>query len=109
MMISSIILLAITGATGTGINIASIPTNSWLAIGYLTIIGSVLTFIAFIYALQHLPAEISSVYAYINPIVAVLLGSIVFGEPLTMAIAIGGSVTLCGLYLVNYSIRKARI
>ena len=109
MLISSTILLAITGATGTGINIASIPTNSWLAIGYLTIIGSVLTFIAFIYALQHLPAEISSIYAYINPIVAVLLGSMVFGEPLTMAIAIGGAVTLCGLYLVNYSIRKARI
>ena len=109
MVISSTILLAITGATGTAINIASIPTNSWLAIGYLTIIGSVLTFIAFIYALQNLPAHISSVYAYINPIVAVLLGSIIFGESLTMAIAIGGAVTLCGLYMVNYSIRKPKI
>jgi len=109
MLISSLLLLAFTGATGTGINIADIPANSWWAIGYLTIIGSVLTFIAFIYALQNLPAHISSVYAYINPIVAVLLGSIIFNEPLTMAIAIGGSVTLCGLYMVNYSIRKARI
>ncbi|QBN19362.1 DMT family transporter [Flavobacterium nackdongense] len=109
MLISSILLLAITGATGTGINITEIPANSWWAIGYLTIIGSVLTFIAFIYALQHLPAHISSVYAYINPIVAVLLGSIIFEEPLTIAIAIGGGVTLCGLYMVNYSIRKTRI
>jgi drug/metabolite transporter (DMT)-like permease len=109
MVISSILLLAFTGATGTGINITAIPANSWWAIGYLTIIGSVLTFIAFIYALQHLPAHISSVYAYINPIVAVLLGSIIFDEPLTIAIAIGGAVTLCGLYMVNYSIRKARI
>jgi drug/metabolite transporter (DMT)-like permease len=109
MVISSILLLAFTGATGTGINITEIPANSWWAIGYLTIIGSVLTFIAFIYALQHLPAHISSVYAYINPIVAVLLGSIIFDEPLTVAIAIGGAVTLCGLYMVNYSIRKAKI
>lgn len=109
MLISSFITLAIIGATGTGINIASIPTNSWLAIGYLTIIGSVLTFIAFIYALQHLPAEISSIYAYINPIVAILLGAIIYEEPLTIAIAMGGAVTLLGLYLVNYSIRKARI
>ncbi len=108
MLISSLLLLAFTGATGTGINIADIPANSWWAIGYLTIIGSVLTFIAFIYALQHLPAHISSVYAYINPIVAVLLGSIIFNEPLTIAIAIGGAVTLCGLYMVNYSIRKAK-
>jgi drug/metabolite transporter (DMT)-like permease len=109
MVISSILLLAFTGATGTGINITEVPSNSWWAIGYLTIIGSVLTFIAFIYALQHLPAHISSVYAYINPIVAVLLGSIIFDEPLTVAIAIGGAVTLCGLYMVNYSIRKAKI
>lgn len=109
MLISSTILLAITGATGTGISITSIPANSWWAIGYLTIIGSILTFIAFIYALQKLPPELNSIYAYINPIVAVLLGALIFGEPLTIAIAIGGGVTLCGLYLVNYSIRKARV
>jgi drug/metabolite transporter (DMT)-like permease len=109
MLISSIITLAIIGATGTGVNITSIPANSWWAIGYLVTIGSVLTFIAFIYMLQRLPPEINSIYAYINPIVAVLLGSIIFGESLTIAIAIGGGITLSGLYMVNYSIRRARL
>lgn len=109
MFISSIIILSITAATGTGVKITLIPTVSWWAIGYLVIIGSVLTFIAFIYALQNLPPEISSIYAYINPIVAVLFGALIFGEPLTMAIAIGGTITLCGLYLVNYSIRKGKV
>ncbi|MES2575531.1 MAG: EamA family transporter [Bacteroidota bacterium] len=109
MVISSTIILAITGATGTGISLTEIPANSWWAIGYLTVIGSVLTFIAFIYALQNLPPEISSIYAYINPVVAVLLGTIIFEEPLTTAIAIGGAITLFGLYLVNYSFRKAKI
>ncbi|TRX23640.1 EamA family transporter [Flavobacterium franklandianum] len=109
MLISSFITLAIIGATGTGVNISSIPANSWWAIGYLVIIGSVLTFIAYIYMIQRLPAEINSIYAYINPIVAILLGAVIYGEPLTTAIAIGGSITLCGLYLVNYSTRKARI
>lgn len=108
MLISSFITLAIVGATGTGVNISSIPANSWWAMGYLIIIGSVLTFIAFIYMLQRLPPEINSIYAYINPIVAVLLGAIIYDEPLTTAIAIGGSITLCGLYMVNYSIRKAK-
>lgn len=109
MLISSTIILAITGATGTGVSISSIPANSWWAIGYLTIIGSLLTFIAFIYMLQRLPAEINSIYAYINPIVAVLLGALIFGEPLTISIAIGGLITLGGLYMVNYSMRKAKI
>ena len=109
MLISSTILFAITGATGTGVTLSSIPVNSWFAIAYLVIIGSVLTFIAFIYMLQKLPPEINSIYAYVNPIVAVLLGAIIFGEPLTIAIAIGGAITLGGLYMVNYSMRKAKI
>lgn len=106
MFLSSLFIFAFNGATGISVSLSSIPMMSWLSIGYLVLFGSVLTFIAFIYALQKLPAHISSIYAYINPIIAVLLGAIIFGEPLTMSIAIGGAVTLFGLYLVNYSIRK---
>lgn len=108
MFISSIFLFAYTGATGTSVSLDSIPAISWGAIAYLVIFGSVLTFIAFIYALQHLPAEISSIYSYINPIIAVILGAIIFGESLNAAIAVGGTVTLTGLYIVNYSMRKTR-
>lgn len=108
MFLSSILLFAYNGATGTAVNLAEIPAISWWSIAYLVVFGSVLTFIAFIYALQNLPAAISSVYSYINPIIAVLLGALIFGETLNAAIAIGGSVTLFGLYLINYSLRKAR-
>nr|WP_314896609.1 EamA family transporter [uncultured Flavobacterium sp.] len=108
MFLSSILLFAYTGATGTSASLSSIPAISWWSIAYLVVFGSVLTFIAFIYALQNLPAEISSIYAYINPIIAVILGSVIFGESLTTAIAIGGTVTLSGLYMVNYSLRKGR-
>jgi drug/metabolite transporter (DMT)-like permease len=55
---------------------------------------------------QHLPPEVSSIYAYINPIVALLLGALFFGETLTFSIVIGGIITLMGLYLVNKSLRK---
>ncbi len=108
MLISSFFILMVTEATDTGVSIASIPAQSWWAIGYLVIVGSVFTFIAFIYALQKLRPEVSSIYAYINPIVAVLFGTLIFGEPLTFFIAVGGIITLSGLYLVNYSIRKAK-
>ncbi len=108
MFISSIFLFAYLGATGSAVSLSSIPMISWISIGYLVLFGSVLTFIAFIYALQHLPAEINSIYAYINPIIAVLLGAYIFGEPLTFSIAIGGIITLFGLYLVNQSIRNSK-
>lgn len=109
MFISSIFLFSFVGATGASIPLSEIPMNSWLSIAYLVIIGSVLTFIAFIYALQKLPTELSSLYAYVNPIVAVILGSFIFGEPLTVAIIFGGSITLIGLYLINYAMRKKKI
>lgn len=108
MFISSIFLFAFVGATSTSIPMSEIPSNSWWPIAYLVIFGSVFTFIAFIYALQNLPTELSSVYSYINPIVAVILGAFVFDEPLTIAIAFGGSITLLGLYTINYAMRKKR-
>ncbi len=108
MFISSIFLFAYLGATGSAVSLYAIPVISWVSIGYLVIFGSVLTFIAYIYALQHLPAEINSIYAYINPIIAVLLGAYIFGEPLSLAIAVGGIITLFGLYLVNRSFQKSK-
>ncbi|MGZ8539567.1 MAG: EamA family transporter, partial [Chitinophagaceae bacterium] len=83
------------------IPVAAIPWQSWAAIGYLVIFGSVISFIAYLYALQNLSTEQASLYAYINPIVAVLLGWLLFSEKLTMFIAIGGLVALLGVYLVN--------
>lgn len=108
MLISSFILYGITEPLGMNISLDQIPTVSWWSIAYLVIIGSVLTFVAFIYTLQHLPTEISSIYVYINPIVAMILGSLIFGEMLTQAIIMGSMVTLTGIYLVNKSIRKPK-
>jgi drug/metabolite transporter (DMT)-like permease len=101
MAISGIILIIFTGVTGFTIPIASIPWQAWASIGYLVIFGSVISFMAYLYALQNLSAEQTSIYAYINPIVAVLLGWLLFNEPLTVFITAGGIVTLYGVYLVN--------
>lgn len=108
MFISSILLLAYNGSMGIAVNLAEIPAITWYSITYLVIVGSLITFSIFIYSLQHLPPEVSSIYAYINPIVAVLLGAVIFGESLTLSIAIGGAVTLSGLYMVNKSLRQSR-
>jgi len=101
MVISGIVLSSFSAASGRAIPITSIPWQSWASIGYLVIFGSLLGFVCYLYALQNLPTEQASIYAYINPIVAVVLGSIVFDEKLTIYLAIGGIITLLGVYLVN--------
>jgi drug/metabolite transporter (DMT)-like permease len=108
MLISGIVLSGIAQLDGKAIAYTAIPVNAWWPILYLVVIGSVLTFAAYIYTLQRLPMALASVYAYINPIVAVLLGAFILNEPLNGYIAVGGAVTIGGVYLVNYAMRKAK-
>ena len=106
MLISAVTLICFTGFTGNAIAINKIPWESWAAIAYLVIFGSLIAFVCYLYALQNLPTEQASVYAYINPIVAVLLGWLIFGEKVTIYITIGGFVTLLGVYLVNKAFKS---
>ncbi|MFM2362056.1 MAG: hypothetical protein RLZZ316_958 [Bacteroidota bacterium] len=108
MLISGVALYGTAMATGTAVPLSDVPTQSWWAITYLVVIGSIISFIAYLYALQHLPTEQASIYAYINPVVAVLLGALLFDERLTIFITIGGLVTLYGVYLVNSAFRKMK-
>jgi len=101
MIISGIVLYSFSAASGKAVPITAIAWQSWASIAYLVIFGSLLAFICYLYALQNLPTEQVSIYAYINPMVAVLSGWLIFGEKVTIFITIGGLVTLLGVYLVN--------
>jgi drug/metabolite transporter (DMT)-like permease len=103
MVISGVGLIFFTNVTNTDIPLSLIPWQSWAAIGYLIVFGSIISFIAYLYALQNLPTEQASLYAYINPIVAILLGWLLLNEKLTIFIITGALITLYGVYLVNKS------
>lgn len=108
MLISGVVLYGVSSATGNSIPVSKIPWQAWMAIAYLVTFGSVISFLAYLYALQNLSAEQTSLYAYINPIVAVILGALLFHENLTTFIAVGGLITLYGVYLVNGTFRKMK-
>lgn len=76
-------------------------TESWLSVIYLITIGSALAFTLYMYTLKHLSAAVSSLYSYINPLVAILLGWLLLGESLTPGILAGMVVTVTGVWLVN--------
>lgn len=106
MLIGAFMLFIIAETTQPTIAIQNIPATAWGAITYLVLAGSLLAFIAFIYSMKKLPAAISSLYAYINPLVAMATAAIVLDEKLTMYILWGAIVTLAGVFLVNYSLKK---
>lgn len=106
MFLAGVVLLSVSYGTGTTVALNAIPWQSWTAIGYLVLFGSVLAFAAYLYSLQHLSVEQMSIYAYINPIVAVILGAILFSEKLTLFIITGGAITLYGVWKINHALRK---
>jgi drug/metabolite transporter (DMT)-like permease len=76
---------------------------------YLIIVGSLIAYASYAYALRKLPMTIVSLYAYVNPVVAVILGWLVLDETLNMKIWIAIALTIAGIYIVNrgYQLRNA--
>lgn len=109
MLISAAILWAFAETTQPTVPISLISMKVWMVILYLVIFGSLIAFAAFIYSMKKLPAAIASLYAYINPLVAMVLASFVLQEKLTINILWGAIVTLVGVYLVNYSIKRGNV
>ncbi len=72
-------------------------TEAWLAWGYLVLFGSILAFTAFVSAIQMLPTSLVTTYAYVNAVIAVLLGWLILREPVTPWTIFGGLFVLVGV------------
>ena len=80
---------------------ASVPASAWLSLLYLILFGSIIGFSAYVWLLQVRPATQVSTYAYVNPVVAVLLGVFVGQEVIGWRELAGLVVILGGVLLIN--------
>lgn len=72
-----------------------------ISLAYLIVFGSVIAYACYSYTLRKLPMTILSLYAYVNPVVAVILGWLVLDEKLNLKIAVAIAITVAGIYIVN--------
>lgn len=79
---------------------ASISADGWVALAYLIVFGSLLAFTAYGYALANAPLSLVGTYAYVNPVVAVLLGWLILNESITTIMIGGGALVVLGVALV---------
>src|ERR1700744_6520446 len=85
------------------LHFGQIPTQSWLALVYLILFGSIAAFSAYVWLLQVRPATQVSTYAYVNPVIAVILGVLFAHEHISL-LQIGGLfIILCSVLLINLS------
>ena len=80
-----------------------VGTRATLAIAYLVVFGSIVGYSAFIYVVKNLPVAIVSIYYFVNPVVAVLLGWLVFREPFRLRSAVAMLIVFAGIGIVRWS------
>jgi drug/metabolite transporter (DMT)-like permease len=86
--------------------LAAASPKAWGGIAYLVVFGSLVGFTAFAFCLNELPATTVGTYAYVNPMVAVVLGWLVLGEPLTTRLLGGGALIVASVVLTTLRRRR---
>lgn len=108
MLFAGIVILVVCGLTGKYVNLADTDHSSWYALLYLIFFGSLLTYSAYAFVITKLPPAQVSIYAYINPIVAVGLGWLLLQERMNANMVLGTMITLGGVWLVTRESRKLK-
>lgn len=89
------------------LDLAAVTLRSWVGYWYLVFFGSIVAYSAFIWLLRHVSAAMVGTYAYVNPVVAVLLGALVLGESLTARTAVASALILLAVVLITTAKRPS--
>ena len=101
----ALMLLAIVRGEWSGFEIAAVSPRSALALAYLTVIGSS-AFVAYVWLLRVAPTPLVATYAYVNPLVAVLLGYFLAQEPMTLRTLLAATLIIGSVVLVSTPRRR---
>lgn len=103
MLMGSLSLFIVSVATGElkGFNFAQVSDSSWLGLAYLITFGSMIGFVSYAWLLQNAPISLVATYAYVNPLVAVLLGFLFAGEDLSLRILAASVIIIGSVVFIN--------
>jgi len=89
--------------------ISSISTSSILSLLYLIVFGSLIGFVAYTWLLRNAPISLVSTYAYVNPLIAILIGNRLAQETLNLRILTAAVIIIFSVFIINTTIRKNSI
>ena len=97
--VACLVVAAVTGEFG-GLHRYEFTAHAWLAFGYLTVFGSIIAYTAYIWLLRNAELSLVTTYAFVNPVVAVILGSLVLNEAFTLRSAVATFAVVAGVVLM---------
>lgn len=83
------------------LSLAAVAPRSWLALGYLIAVGSLVGFSTFVWLMKHAPPARVATYAYVNPIVAVFLGWAMLGEPVSSRTVVASVIIVAAVAMIT--------
>jgi len=98
---AGLLLLGLLVGELPSLRLDAISTRSAVAIVYLTLVGAVVGFTAFFYLMRNTTPAKSTTYAYVNPVVALILGAVVLDEPLTPRILLATAIIIAGVIMIT--------
>jgi drug/metabolite transporter (DMT)-like permease len=105
----ALLLLGLLRGEAAHLDPASFSSRSLIALAYLVLFGSIVAFTAYTWLLQHAPVSLVATYAFVNPVVAVILGALVRSEPITPAIVAGAFVIVAAVAFIVWRQNAARV
>jgi drug/metabolite transporter (DMT)-like permease len=108
MLIGAGLLLGLSVATGEPLAVPS-RTETWLALAYLVVFGSVVVFVLVLYVLERWSASATSYTFLLTPLVTIVLGAMVLGEQVRPTFVIGGVLVLAGVYVGAFHRPRGRV
>ncbi|MBI4501696.1 MAG: EamA family transporter [Gemmatimonadetes bacterium] len=102
MAIGGALLLVLAGMTHeySHFNASAVTPKSWIAVAYLIVFGAIIGYGAYVYLLRHTTPSRASTYAYVNPVIAVLLGWIFAGESLNARVMLAAVAIVAAVALI---------
>jgi drug/metabolite transporter (DMT)-like permease len=100
MWTGAVMLIVLGLARGERPDLSSYEGKTWFAWAYLVVFGSMLAFTAYVWLLSNARISLVATYAYVNPVVAVLLGALILDEPITSSVLIGGGIIVAAVAIV---------
>jgi drug/metabolite transporter (DMT)-like permease len=100
MLAGGAILAAIGLAAGERVDVGAVSTRSWVALAGLVVFGSIVAYSSYVWLLQVAPTELVGTYAYVNPVIAVLLGAAFLSEAITLWVVVAGAAIVASVALI---------
>lgn len=100
MICSGVMLLGLSTVLGEW-GALHFSARTSVAMIYLTVMGSVIAYTSYVYIVRNLPISTVSLYAYINPVIAVVLGTLILDEPFSLRIVLASALVLAGVAVVR--------